>query len=53
MRAIKLVAVLLVVVLVGAWLSLKCLTVDIPLGKVGVRTNVYALIPGTKEREET
>lgn len=43
MKSMRNIAITIVVVIVGAWLALKFFTVDIPAGKVGVRTQEYAV----------
>lgn len=44
MRSIKLGAIGVIVVIAGFWVTLRVLTVDIPIGFVGVRTQEYGLI---------
>jgi regulator of protease activity HflC (stomatin/prohibitin superfamily) len=43
MQSIKFVAVLVIVTIIGGWLIVKALTVYIPIGRVGVRVQQYAL----------
>jgi len=44
MKAIKYFSILVCLVIIGTWLVFKQLTVYIPIGKVGVRTQEYAVI---------
>lgn len=44
MKSLRTVSIIVVVVIVAAWLSLKFFTVDIPAGQVGVRTQEYAIL---------
>lgn len=43
MKIIKIVSYIIIVVIVGGWLAFKSLTVDIPIGQVGVRIQQYGL----------
>jgi len=43
MKAIKVFAVLVIIVILGAWAIVKALTIHIPIGSVGVRVQQYAL----------
>ncbi|MEI6891900.1 MAG: SPFH domain-containing protein [Pontiella sp.] len=43
MKIIKIMAYLIIVFIAGGWLVFKSLTVDVPVGKVGVRIQQYSL----------
>jgi len=43
MKAIKICALAIIVVLFGSWVMLRTFTVDIPVGRVGVRTQQYGV----------
>ena len=44
MKAIKAVSVIIIVTIISAWLLVQYLTVDIPIGKVGVRIQQYGIL---------
>jgi len=43
MKIIKIISFIIIIILVGGWLGFKSLTVDIPIGQVGVRIQQYGL----------
>ncbi|MEN7972343.1 MAG: SPFH domain-containing protein [Verrucomicrobiota bacterium] len=43
MKIIKVISFIIIIIIVGGWLSFKSLTVDIPIGQVGVRIQQYGL----------
>ena len=43
MKIIKIISILVIALVLGGWVVLKSLTVDIPIGKVGVRIQQYGL----------
>jgi len=44
MKGVKFLAGMIIVLIVGGWLMVKSLTIYIPIGVVGVRTQEYALL---------
>ncbi len=44
MRIIKLISLIIIVVIIGGWLMLKSLTIYVPVGMAGVRTQEYAVL---------
>ena len=44
MKIIKIISFIIIIILVGGWLGFKSLTVDIPIGQVGVRIQQYGLL---------
>jgi len=44
MKAIRLVSMIIVLLVVGAFITLRVLTIDVPVGHVGVRTQEYGLL---------
>ena len=44
MKSIKFVSVVVIVIIGGGWLALNVLTVDIPIGMVGVRIQQYGIL---------
>ena len=44
MKMIKIISILITVLILGFWLVLHSLTIDIPIGKVGVRIRQYNLL---------
>jgi len=43
MKIIKIISYIIIVAIAGGWLSFKSLTVDVPIGQVGVRIQQYGL----------
>ena len=43
MKIIKIISYIIIVIIAGGWLVFKSLTVDIPIGQVGVRIQQYSL----------
>lgn len=43
MKIIKFISILITLLIVGFWIILKSLTIDIPIGQVGVRIQQYAI----------
>ena len=43
MKFIKFISILIIILLVGFWVVLKSLTIDIPIGQVGVRIQQYGI----------
>ena len=43
MKAVKMGSVLIIVVVAGGWLTVRALTINIPVGQVGVRVQQYSL----------
>ncbi|MBN1673054.1 MAG: hypothetical protein JXR37_18555 [Kiritimatiellae bacterium] len=43
MKAVKAVSATIIVIIVGIWVLISGLTVDVPVGQVGVRTQVYGI----------
>lgn len=43
MKSIKFVSALIIVLIVGGWLTIKSLTIHIPIGRVGVRIQQYSI----------
>ncbi|NQT94250.1 MAG: hypothetical protein HQ559_15930 [Lentisphaerae bacterium] len=43
MKAVKIGSILIILVIAGGWLTVKALTIHIPIGQVGVRIQQYSL----------